>query len=244
MASLSSNQVDKIYDLLVDHKITLESLQIDLLDHLCCMVEQKMDNGLDFGKSLTLSIQEFGLQNLSEIQEATLYLLTLKLQKMKKVTSIIGIISAIFVIVGVLFKINHFPGASILLVLGIGFISVIVFPLMAFSEMQKGNNLNQKISVTVGYFSAIILGLATLFKIMHWPGSLLLSYSGFSLLVFVFIPFFTIRNYKTSENKLFALSKSLLILAGIIVFWGLIPLNRNSVKANDLSKNEKIEVQK
>ena len=58
MASLSSNQVDKIYDLLVDHKITLESLQIDLLDHLCCMVEQKMDNGLDFGKSLTLSIQE------------------------------------------------------------------------------------------------------------------------------------------------------------------------------------------
>ena len=34
MASLSSNQVDKIYDLLVDHKITLESLQIDLLDHI------------------------------------------------------------------------------------------------------------------------------------------------------------------------------------------------------------------
>jgi len=239
MASLSENQIDRIYDLLVDHRITLETLQIDLLDHVCCMVEQKMDSGLDFGQSLSLSIQEFGLQNLSEIQEATIYLLTLKLQKMKKVTSIIGIISAVFVIAGVLFKINHFPGASVLLVLGIGFISAIVFPLMAITELHKGNSQTQKLSIISGYTSAFVLGLATLFKIMHWPGSSLLAYSGLGLLIFVFIPFFTIRNYKTSENKLFAISKSLLILAGIVVFWGLLPINKQSIIKD--TKNTKVE---
>ena len=160
-----------------------------------------MDNGLDFGKSLTLSIQEFGLQNLSEIQEATLYLLTLKLQKMKKVTIIIGIISAIFIVVGVLFKINNFPGASILLVLGIGFISLIVFPFMAFSEMQKGNNLNQKISVSVGYFSAIILGLATLFKIMHWPMANKIMISSVVLFDFLYVPIYFFSKYQNEKLK-------------------------------------------
>ena len=97
MAQLSNTQEDIIYDLLVDNGVSYESLQIDLVDHICCMVEQKMDNGLDFSQSLTLSTQEFGLSNFAEIQEATLYLLTLKLNKMKKVIGIIGIISAALV---------------------------------------------------------------------------------------------------------------------------------------------------
>ena len=46
MAQLKQNQVDSIFDLLLTHGVSYESLQLDLLDHICCMVEQKMDNGL------------------------------------------------------------------------------------------------------------------------------------------------------------------------------------------------------
>ena len=91
MASLSQNQVDQVFDVILGQGVTYGSLQLDLLDHLCCMVESKMERGSDFEESLQQSTREFGLSNLSEVQEATLYLLTQKTRRMKKVTSIVAI---------------------------------------------------------------------------------------------------------------------------------------------------------
>ncbi len=227
MAQLNSIQQDKIYDILVDAGVSYESLQIDLIDHLCCMVEEKMDNGLDFSQSLTLSIQEFGLSSFAEVQETTLYLLTLKLNKMKKAIGVLGIISALAVIAGVLFKINHFPGAGILLAVGLILVSLIVFPFMAYFELAKGNSAIQKFATISGYTAATILSLATLFKIMMWPGSPIIAYTGLFLLVIVFLPSYTFKNYKIAENKMMAFSRSLLILAGVVVFWGLIPISKD-----------------
>lgn len=227
MAQLNSIQQDKIYDILVDAGVSYESLQIDLIDHLCCMVEEKMDNGLDFSESLTLSIKEFGLSSFAEVQETTIYLLTLKLNKMKKAIGVLGIISALAVIAGVLFKINHFPGAGILLVVGLILVSLIVFPFMGYFELAKGNSTIQKVATISGYSAATILSLATLFKIMMWPGSPLVFYSGIFLLVIVFLPCYTFKNYKIAENKMMAFSRSLLILAGVAFFMGLVPKNQH-----------------
>lgn len=241
MATLNEKQVDEIFDLLVYHKLSHESLQIDLLDHICCMVEQKMESGLDYKESLSQSIQEFGLHNLQEIQEATVYLLTLKLQKMKTVASIAGIVSALLIMTGVLFKMYHFPGASILLVLGLSTVCLLVFPIMAYTELQNGEGLVSKLNAVVGYLAAILLSLATMFKIFHWPGFYVLYYTGLAMLVFVFIPLFTIRNFRTTGNKLFALAKSMLILAGIAVFWGLIPINTTKASATKANNEHRVE---
>ncbi|MEM9024365.1 MAG: hypothetical protein AAGB22_11520 [Bacteroidota bacterium] len=223
MSQLSDSQANAIFDLLVDQGVSRETLQIDLLDHLCCMVEEKMDNGWDFDQSLTSSIREFGLQNLAEIQEATIYLLTLKLNKMKKATGIAGIASAVLVIAGVFFKINHWPGAGILLMLGLSITSAFVFPFMAYLDFTKAGSTVQKVGTLSGYSAAILLSTATLFKIMQWPGFIQLYYPGLILLVFVFLPLFTIKSYRTAENKIMAFARSGLILAGVAVFWGLIP---------------------
>jgi len=50
---------------------------------------------------------------------------------------------------------------------------------------------------------------------------------------------YTLKNYKIAENKLFAISKSLLIMAGIIVFIGLVP-NQFTKKLS--SQNQQIEI--
>ena len=228
MAQLTDAQANTIYDLLLDSGVSLDSLRVDLLDHLCCMVEQKMDNGLDFGQSLSLSIQEFGLSNLAEIQEATIHLLTLKLNKMKKAIGFVGIFSAMAVISGVIFKVNHWLGASVLLVIGLVCTSLIVFPCMAFLKAKKGKTTMQIIAVISGYLAAILLSIATLFKIMHWPGFFQLYYPGLFLLVFVFMPLYTVKSYRTAENKIMAFSRSLLILAGVAVAWGLMPMMMNA----------------
>lgn len=57
MASLSNNQVNIINDLIVQNGVHLNELKIDIIDHICCMVEKKMDSGMDFRESLTLSTQ-------------------------------------------------------------------------------------------------------------------------------------------------------------------------------------------
>lgn len=226
MAQLEEAQVNFIYDFLIEQGISYEALHIDLLDHISCMVEEKMDSGKDFDESFSLSIQEFGLSNLAEIQETTIHLLTIKVKKMKKGIGILGITSALSVISGVFFKMNHWPGANLLLIIGLCLVCLVVFPFMAYFDTNNGKNVLQKVGLIAGYLASILLSLATLVKIMKWPAFLQLYYPGLFLLVFVFLPIYTWKNYKTAENKIMAFSKSLLIFAGIAVFCGLFPGGR------------------
>tara|TARA_B100001109_G_scaffold255756_1_gene260595 strand:+ start:1616 stop:2329 length:714 start_codon:yes stop_codon:yes gene_type:complete len=219
MAQLNQKQVDSIYDLLISHGLSYESLQVDVLDHICCMVEQKMDNGLEFDESLSTSTQEFGLSKLSEIQEATFHLLTLKLNKMKKVVGIVAIVTALSVILGIVFKINHYLGAGFMVALGFTLAALVVFPSMMYFDLKNQSNWIQKGATISGYAAGILLSVATLFKFMHWPGFFMLYYTGLFSLIFVFLPLYTFRNYKTSENKIFALAKSMLIMAGVVTIW-------------------------
>lgn len=227
MAELTHKQVNLINDLIIDHGMHYDELKDDILDHICCMIEEKMDSGYDFGQSLTLSTKNFGLHNLEDIQETTLYLITLKLRKMKKLTGIVGIISSMLVLAGVLFKINHILGAGILLMAGLVIISVVVLPLFAYLEMAKQNTSLQKITSFTGIISGALVSVGTLFKIMHWPGASAILFTGILLIVGVFIPLFTIKNYKTTEFKLMAIAKSMLIVAGISIVWALVPIQEN-----------------
>lgn len=178
-----------------------------------------MDNGSDFNESLKQSVHEFGLKKLGETQEATLYLLTLKTRKMKKLISIVAITAALFVLLGIMFKINHWLGANMLFVLGVVTSAVVVLPAMAAFELRTTDNGVKRGTILSGYSAGILLSLATMFKFMHWPGFGVMYYLGLGILVLVFIPLFTLKNYRTTENKLFAIAKSMLIIAGIFVIW-------------------------
>ena len=143
---------------------------------------------------------------------------------MKKVVGISGVISALFVILGVFFKIQHWPGAGILLVTGVILTALFVFPTMAYLDVKNGQSNIHKLHFLSGYISAILLSMATLVKIMHWPGFFELYYPGIFLLLLVFLPLHTWKNYKIAENKILSFAKSLLIFAGVLVFWGLLHL--------------------
>ena len=238
MAELNHKQVNIINDLVVNHGVHYNELKYDIVDHLCCMVEQKMDSGIDFRKSLSLSTKEFGIQTLPEIQEATLYLITLKLRKMKRATGILGIISSALIMAGVAFKINHFPGAGIMLVVGLVLVSLLVLPLFAYMEMSKQNSQLQKITSFAGIISGALISIGTLFKIMNWPGAMILLTTGMLLMAIVFIPLFTIKNYKTTEFKLLAVAKSMMILAGIIIIWGLVPIHGHKSAIDQTHKKQ------
>ncbi|MDZ7739945.1 MAG: hypothetical protein U5K32_12950 [Bacteroidales bacterium] len=118
-ADIIDNNIDNIRKDIINHGLTYEPLIDDLLDHICCMVEEKMEKGDSYEESYTDTINSIGENRLPEIQHQTLILLNKKHQKMKKLTYFLGLSAAIILLFGAISKRMHWPGAGIELTLGL-----------------------------------------------------------------------------------------------------------------------------
>jgi len=225
MEALTEKQIDTIYDWIIEQGIEYESLKTDLLDHICCHIEQLISNGENFEESFNKTKSIFADNELKKIQESTLYFITLKYQNMKKFAAYLGITTATLIFIGVFFKLMHWPGAGISLTIGLITLSIIVFPTLIILEFTNQSDLYKKLSNAFGLVSAIILSLGTLFKIMHWPGASMLIITGLSFLGFIFLPLNAFKNYKLAENKLLSIAMSSLIFVGAFLFWSLYKIN-------------------
>ena len=74
MYSLSDQQIDRILDDIRAHGITIESLQADLVDHICIIIEQELEAGGDFEQCYSRVIRGFYKKELREIEEEALLL--------------------------------------------------------------------------------------------------------------------------------------------------------------------------
>lgn len=222
MKPLEDFRVEVINDILLDLGVSYHSLREDLVDHVCCLVESKMESGESFQQALLSSFNQFEKKEFGSLQETTLYLLTLKDRKMKKTTGIIGIVTSILIITGTLLKVNHLPGAATMLMFGVVGVALIVLPMLLKISLSTESNTLVKATLWVGYLFGVVLCLATIFKIMQWPSAGVLKVFGLGGLTFVFFPLYMIKSYQTNENRILAISKSLLILSGVVVFWGLL----------------------
>lgn len=88
---------------------------------------------------------------------------------MKKLIYISGLISAIVLTTGTSFKIEHWPGAGILLTVAICFFILFFVP-AALINNYKQENKNAYLYISI-FISLLISFSAALFKIMHWPGA-------------------------------------------------------------------------
>jgi len=144
---------------------------------------------------------------------------------MKKFIYIIGIVSANLLLYGALFKVMHWPGASILLVLAIFTFCFIFLPLSLRSNYLEQEIRNNKwlYIVTFIVFSVCLIG--ALFKIMHWPGAGVLLLVGVPLPFLLFLPVYL---YHTRKPKGQSLMNNLGVMFGltfIAVFSALLALN-------------------
>ena len=202
MYCLNDKQIDYIINDISARGVEMEALQQNLLDHICCIVEQNLEVDGDFESFYQKTIKTFYKDALWEIEEETLLVLTYKnYYTMKKVMINSGIFSAFAFFAGSIFKIMHWPGAGALILLAMTTSSLVFLPLFFLFKKSETTNSKDKLIIAIGSINGVLFCISMLFKIMHWPGAHALWLLTIGLMVFVFIPLFFFNGIKNETTK-------------------------------------------
>ncbi len=215
IAATLDDNYERIKTDLVGLGLTYDRLIDDVLDHVCCLVEEYMDSGHDFESSYRLVLQSIGDKRLPEIQHQTFLNLDKKYQRMKNFTYIFGLSSALLTIIGALFKKMHWPGASILVTVGIVLVVLVFLPLYFITKQREQVEKKNPIYAIVGFLTIALLLAGALFKLSHWPGAGLILQLGTGLLVVGFIPLYVVNVFQRDGGEKVTLPYVAMLLVGI-----------------------------
>ncbi len=202
MKPLSTSQVDAIAEMLLAHKLSPQ-LHDDLLDHFCCAVEAEMHGGKNFAEALISASQQICPNGPQEIQSETQYLHTQPNNNpMKKFMYVASFIAAVGLTTGVLFKTMHWPGASILMLLGTFLFVFALLPLIFYNAYHREQSADVKLRLKVafGYFGFALLAAGFLFKMLHWPTANVQISLGIIILNLGYFPLVFLKMYRQSAG--------------------------------------------
>ena len=246
MYQLSESQIDYILNDISARGVEMEDLQLNLLDHVCCIIEQELEADGDFETFYLQTIEKFYKNSLREVEEETKLLLTFKnYYVMRKVMMNSGYVSSVLILIGLFFKFMHWPGASFCLVLGIGGASLIYIPLLFTVRVKEKNELRDKLQLAAASIAGILMSLGILFKVMHWPFSFQLSLLAMAFLILLFLPIYLVSGVRNPDTKTNTITTSMLIVIACGLWFTLVVSPRTSrknaaMKTAFILRNEKI----
>lgn len=214
MYCITEQQIEYILNDIRRNGVEMEDLQLNLLDHICCIIEQELKEEDDFETFYKKTVRQFYKTDLREIEEEAILLLTYKnYYAMKRSMIVSGAVSAAAFIAGSFFKLMQWPGANVLLCLAIVIFGLVFLPLLALLKMKDNINTRGKLIMSIGCLIGILYTMASLFAVQHWPGRSWLWFSTIAVTMFVFIPVYFITGIRKQENKLNTIVVSVLLVA-------------------------------
>lgn len=201
MPELTLNNIDRISADIKKQEITFSHLLDELIDHVCCDVENEMKKGLSFADAYQKVKKRMGPRRLKEIQEETLFAVDTKYRKMKNTMKISGIAGTLLLGFAAIFKIQHWPGAGIMLDIGALTLAFVFMP-TALGVLWKETHSSKRLFLFISAFVAgtgFIAG--TLFKIQHWPGAGYILMLGALVGILFFIPSLLVNRMANKDNK-------------------------------------------
>jgi hypothetical protein len=201
--ALSKEQIEKIHEFVRNNKITIPTLKDDIVDHLCCEVEAFIERGKPFEEAFRQAVYELAPHGLSYIQKQTYFLMERKIMiNLKKLTFIIGSLSAMSMSFGWLLKILRMPGiGNPFFAFGALAFLLLFLPLLGVNYFKSSDRpLFQKLKMMLGFLSVIFIGIAFLAKLMRLPGADEVLWAGGLLFTFGFLPVFFYNLYKDSAQ--------------------------------------------
>jgi hypothetical protein len=201
MPELSLHHIDQISRDISRQEITFSHLLEDLIDHVCCDVEDEMRKGMSFTDAYQRVKQKMGSRRLKEIQEETLYAVDTKYRFMKNTMKISGVIGTIMLGFGVMFKIQHFPLAGALMTLGAMLLAFVFLPSALGVLWKETHSRNRLFLFITAFLTGACFIAGTLFKIQHWPGAGYILILGTLSYILLFIPTLMVNRLNDPVNK-------------------------------------------
>ena len=152
---------------------------------------------------------------------------------MKQKLYILGLINVMVILLGTIFKVNHWPGAGVMLTLGLTVFSVVFIPLALVSSYRADENKNNLLLYLITGVTCFVVFIAMLFKIQHWP------YAGIWLTIalpfpyVVFLPVFLVVTSKDKKFNIYNTVFVLFLLAVNSVFSAMLALSVTRERIND-----------
>ncbi|MEX2232649.1 MAG: hypothetical protein WD824_10840 [Cyclobacteriaceae bacterium] len=164
--NLSPEHIRVIEACVKESRITLRTLQDDLVDHLCCEVANNLKGGLSFEESLKAALADLAPKGLYEIQEETDFLLTSKYMiAMKKLTYLIGLLSAMAMSFGWLLRILRMGefGNAVFAFGALGF-ALLFLPMIVINYFKDNpsKRVADKLRFIFGAFGGVFIAIGFL----------------------------------------------------------------------------------
>jgi hypothetical protein len=201
MELLSENQIEFILRRIQAGGITMDTLQTDLLDHFCCIVEEQVAKGVEFEKAYWDAYRIISPNGIQEIEEETFLLLTLNKQTtMKKLLYLVGFVSAFCLSSNILFRHLKWEGANYFMMVGMLSLLLGVLPIIGYLVVKSAKLLAplEKFRMGVGLVSGAFISVGMIFKVLHYPGANISFVIGMILFNLIFLPIFFYQLYKRS----------------------------------------------
>jgi GldL N-terminal domain len=149
---------------------------------------------------------------------------------MKQKIYILGLASAMIIALGTIFKVNHWAGAGILLIVGISVLVIVFLPVALVNSFKDEDNKSKRLLYIITWLTSFVLFTAMLFKIQHWPGAGYLMLISIPFPFLVFLPVFLIVTSKNKEHSIFNTVYMLFLLMILSCFTALLALNVSKEK--------------
>ena len=117
----------------------------------------------------------------------------------KLVLFISAFLSAGFFIAGILFKIQHWNGAGVILILAGISVVLLLIPALLSAGLQDPESKPERPVYILGAIGFMGFFTGFLFKIMHWPGTGLLLTGGLLIIFLIVLPWYTWLKWKDEK---------------------------------------------
>lgn len=197
MRELTEEEITRVCRF-IEQEVSNEQLQVELIDHCCCLIEHSLSEEEDFDNALMRSVSVLSGDGLPSVEAELNYVLLSKNQKiMKRMLYIFGFLAAFFLMAGQTMKVMHWPYANITVIIGASALVLAMLTLLANVIANAADwSSGARLRALAGGFGGLFFGAGVLLKILHLPPAGVLYILGMVLITFVFVPTFFWHLYK------------------------------------------------
>ncbi len=144
---------------------------------------------------------------------------------MKQKIYILGLATAVLISLGILFKLNHWAGAGIMLTLGFTVLVFLFMPAALINSYKAEAEKGRGLLYLVTWLTVLVVFAAMLFKIQHWPWAGVLMMISIPFPFVVFLPVFLISVKGRKDQSIYDTVSVLILLMIVSCFTVLLGLN-------------------